>query len=262
MPLNEQAYQHLQNLILKSQFSYHKIYSKTKLAKELGISRTPFRDAIHRLAQEGYIDIIPNKGFQLHQLTKEDIYETLQIRSALESYCTFQICKDSDSPKAYKLFKELNKTMEKMNNIISSSHSIDDFCKYDFQFHTQIIKYLENEQFSSIFATLMYQINAFFFVKFPYSSIVPQSANRLPQHMSAVYLLSFEYILMAYPVTLPFLPGFFSSFQAVTLQFGSLPAFWLLLRCNLPYYTFSQLLPQSGHPRAFPDSSVFLYILD
>ena len=157
-PLNEQAYQHLQNLIMDNQFSYHEIYSETKLAKELGISRTPFRDAIHRLAQEGYIDIIPNKGFMLHQLSKEDVNETFQIRSALESYCTLQICKEANSRKARKLFKELNKIMEKMEKIMISSHSIDDFCEYDFRFHTQIINYLENEQFSSIFATFIYRM--------------------------------------------------------------------------------------------------------
>ena len=72
-PLNEQAYHHLQNLITTNQLSYQKIYSETKLSKELGISRTPFRDAVHRLAQEGYIDIIPSKGFMLHQLTRQDV---------------------------------------------------------------------------------------------------------------------------------------------------------------------------------------------
>lgn len=42
----------------------------------------------------------------LHQLSKEDVNETFQIRSALESYCTLQICKEANSRKAGKLFKE------------------------------------------------------------------------------------------------------------------------------------------------------------
>lgn len=41
IPLNEQAYQHLQNLIITNRLSYQEIYSETKLSKELGISRTP-----------------------------------------------------------------------------------------------------------------------------------------------------------------------------------------------------------------------------
>ena len=70
-PLNEQAYNYLQKLIMENHFSYQEVYSETKLSKELGISRTPLRDAVHRLAQEGYIDIIPSKGFMLHQMNRE-----------------------------------------------------------------------------------------------------------------------------------------------------------------------------------------------
>ena len=87
LPLNEQAYNYLQKLILENHFSYQEVYSETKLSKELGISRTPLRDAVHRLAQEGYIDIIPSKGFMLHQMNRKDVNETFQVRSALETYC-------------------------------------------------------------------------------------------------------------------------------------------------------------------------------
>ena len=124
IPLNEQAYQHLQNLIITNRLSYQEIYSETNLSKELGISRTPFRDAIHRLAQEGYIDIIPSKGFMLHQLSRKDVNETFQVRSALESYCTLQISKTFQSRNAKKLFKELDGIMEKLKRVLDSTQSI------------------------------------------------------------------------------------------------------------------------------------------
>ena len=114
MTLNEQAYEHLKKMITEDQLSYQEIYSETKLAKELGISRTPFRDAIHRLVQEGYIDIIPSKGFRLHQLTKQDVTETFQVRSALETYCTMEITRTHTSRKAKRLFRELRFNMEEM----------------------------------------------------------------------------------------------------------------------------------------------------
>ncbi len=158
LPLNEQAYQHLQKLILDNQLSYHEIYSETKLSKELGISRTPLRDAVHRLAQEGYIDIIPSKGFMLHQLNIDDVNETLQVRSALESYCTLQITKESDSSKAQQLFSELEELTRQMESIAQTSHSIDDFCQYDFRFHTRIIEYLDNQQFTALFSASMYRM--------------------------------------------------------------------------------------------------------
>lgn len=157
-PLNEQAFLHLKNMIMNNELSYQEIYSETKLSKELGISRTPFRDAIHRLAQEGYIDIIPSKGFCIHKLTKQDVDETFQVRSALECYCTFQIAKEARSRKAKKIFKELDLIMEELIKIMNTTQSIEDFCEYDFQFHNKIIEYLENEQFTSIFASFMYRM--------------------------------------------------------------------------------------------------------
>ena len=160
-PLNEQAYDHLQKLITDGQLSYHEIYSETKLAKELGISRTPFRDAIHRLAQEGYIDIIPSKGFRLHQITERDVIETFQIRTALETYCTMQIARDvkeKNNAGLRSYFKELDWLMENMKEVMENDQGIDEFCEYDFRFHRKIIDYLENEQFSSVFASFLYRM--------------------------------------------------------------------------------------------------------
>ncbi|MBC5743266.1 GntR family transcriptional regulator [Lachnospiraceae bacterium MD308] len=158
MPLNKQAFLHLKNMIINNELSYLEIYSETKLSKELGISRTPFRDAIHRLAQEGYIDIIPSKGFRIHKLTKQDVDETFQVRSALECYCTFQIAKESHTRKAKRLFKELDWIMEELTEILNTTQSIGDFCEYDFQFHNKIIDYLQNEQFTSVFSAFMYRM--------------------------------------------------------------------------------------------------------
>ena len=160
-PLNEQAYDHLQKLITDGQLSYHEIYSETKLAKELGISRTPFRDAIHRLAQEGYIDIIPSKGFRLHQITERDVIETFQIRTALETYCTMQIARDvkeKNNANLRPFFKELDWLMENMKEVMENDQGIDEFCEYDFRFHRKIIDYLENEQFSAVFASFLYRM--------------------------------------------------------------------------------------------------------
>ncbi len=158
IPLNEQAYQHLQNLILEGEFSYDRIYSETKLSKDLGISRTPFRDAVHRLAQEGYIDIIPSKGFMLHHLTRQDIDETFQVRSALECYCTLAIAKEHTHRPTKKLLKELRMLTDILKEILDSNGSIEEFCEYDFQFHSKIIDYSGNQQFSSIFAMFKYRM--------------------------------------------------------------------------------------------------------
>ena len=88
--LQQQAYDHIKNGILDQSFQYDQIYSESKLSLEIGISRTPVRDAVHRLYQEGLIDIIPNKGFILHKITNTEMMENQEIRSAIEGYCSRQ----------------------------------------------------------------------------------------------------------------------------------------------------------------------------
>ena len=61
-------------------------------------------------------------------------------------------------PAKRKAFKELDWIMECMNDIMETTHSIKEFSEYDFQFHTKIIDYLENEQFSNVFAMFMYRM--------------------------------------------------------------------------------------------------------
>ena len=156
--LNDQAYDYILDLIKTEKLSYQTIYSETQLSKEIGISRTPLRDAIHRLAQEGYIDILPSRGFQLHSLTRQDILETFQVRSALEGYCTLQITKHYQSQKAKKLFKELEYSTEKMYEIMMSTRSIQDFYEYDFQFHLKVIYFVDNQQFTTLFETFMHKM--------------------------------------------------------------------------------------------------------
>ena len=63
------------------------IYSETRLARELSISRTPIRDALNRLSRERYIDILPNKGFQLHKPDENDVREAYHVRLMIECYC-------------------------------------------------------------------------------------------------------------------------------------------------------------------------------
>ncbi|MCC8060893.1 MAG: GntR family transcriptional regulator [Clostridiales bacterium] len=157
-PLNEQAYLHLRRMVRSDAFERGKIYSETGVSKELGISRTPVRDAIHRLSQEGYIDIVPSKGFMLHHLTKQDVIETFQIRSAIETFCARRICEETDTPKAKRFLGEMDEIMERMYQIMATTKSIEEFCKYDFDFHTELVDYLENEQLSSIYGLYVHRM--------------------------------------------------------------------------------------------------------
>ena len=64
-PLQKVAYDHIKELVLSDSLSFNHIYSETSIAQDIGISRTPVRDALHFLSQEGLVDILPSKGFVL-----------------------------------------------------------------------------------------------------------------------------------------------------------------------------------------------------
>ncbi len=54
------------------------------LAKELGVSRTPVNNALSILAKEGYLDFIPNQGYSVHKLTREEADSLYEIRLILD----------------------------------------------------------------------------------------------------------------------------------------------------------------------------------
>jgi DNA-binding GntR family transcriptional regulator len=54
------------------------------LAKQLGVSRTPVNNALSILAKEGYLDFVPNQGYSVHKLTKEEAESLYEMREILE----------------------------------------------------------------------------------------------------------------------------------------------------------------------------------
>lgn len=158
--LKEQAYRYIKDLIMNNDLEYGVIYSETKLSKEIHISRTPCRDAIHLLAQEDYIDIIPSKGFCLHKITEKDLNETYQMRSAIECYCTRHLAKHCRDEKAQGCFLRLSELLEQMKNTMEHSHSIDEFWESDQKFHLEIINSIENSMFSKMFEHYMHKITS------------------------------------------------------------------------------------------------------
>ena len=85
--LKETAYEHVKKMILDNQFDYDIVYSERKTSTDIGVSRTPFHSALQQLEQEGYIDILPSRGFTLHKMSERDVEETFEIRSAIEFFC-------------------------------------------------------------------------------------------------------------------------------------------------------------------------------
>ena len=157
-PLNEQAYNYLQKLIMENHFSYQEVYSETKLSKELGISRTPMREALQCLSQDGYIDVIPSKGFRIRQLNQKDMKETIQIRCAIEGFCTQCLADEYNTPKGQRTIEKLGEILDKQKEAINLDDDYESFINYDHEFHLLLVNYIENEEINHMFQRLMYLI--------------------------------------------------------------------------------------------------------
>ncbi|MDO5387839.1 MAG: GntR family transcriptional regulator [Clostridia bacterium] len=156
--LQTEAYNYIKNLILSNKFDVDTLYSETKLSKEIGISRTPMREALQCLSQDGYITIYPSKGFMIRQLNQKDMRETIEIRCALEGFCTHVIASEINTQKAQRTINEMSKILELQKDTLEKNNDIDQFIDYDHQFHILLVNYINNEEANHIFQRLMYLI--------------------------------------------------------------------------------------------------------
>lgn len=154
--LQVQAYEYIKNMILEGVLEYDAIYSETRIAKEIGISRTPMRDAIQYLSQERYIDIIPNKGFQLHRMSMEDFTQTYQIRTAIEGYCARQLAMECDTAIGEKTIQQLAVFLNRQKEEIDGT--VELYLEADTGFHKTLVEYTENQELIKLFDTYIYRM--------------------------------------------------------------------------------------------------------
>lgn len=155
--LQQQAYDYIKDLIHRD-MDYQKIYSESKLALEMGISRTPVRDAVHRLYQENLVDVIPNKGFILHRVTQRDIMEHYEVRSAIEGYCARKAAHEVQTEAGQELLQALEDSLERQREIFNFGEGVEAFAQEDQKYHGLFVSYSGNTLFEAMFGQYMYQV--------------------------------------------------------------------------------------------------------
>ncbi len=84
--LGQEATQLLRKMLLNGHFNAGERLVEDRIAQDLGISRTPLREALHRLAQEGILEKRPSGGYILRDLQRTEIEDAINIRAMLESH--------------------------------------------------------------------------------------------------------------------------------------------------------------------------------
>lgn len=152
------AYSHIKERILSGELLPDTLYSETRLSAELGISRTPIREALQCLSQDGYITIVPSRGFKIRTLNDTDMEQSIQVRCAIEGYCAYLLCKDIKNRKAQRLMRRLQELLEDMEDAMEADDGHESFMSADHNFHLALVSYAGNEEFDQLFQRLMYLI--------------------------------------------------------------------------------------------------------
>ena len=91
--LREKAYRAIKDRIVSGQYRPGQPLNEKEIIQELQISRTPFREAINALNEENLVQIFPNRGIFVRELTLRDVSDGFEISLLLEPYVVQLACK-------------------------------------------------------------------------------------------------------------------------------------------------------------------------
>ena len=92
IPVREKTYEYLKAGIFSGRFRPGERLAEEHLAEELGVSRTPVREALHKLEQDGLIEPLESRGFCIPSDSPEEIEDLFELRTVLEGYTLKIIC--------------------------------------------------------------------------------------------------------------------------------------------------------------------------
>jgi DNA-binding GntR family transcriptional regulator len=133
--IRKKVYEHVREQILSGQIAPKERLIETKIAQDIGTSRTPVREALHSLEMEGLIESIPRIGYTVKAISDREVVELWEIRCLLEGLAVRWAVEKA----AKKLVKELKKNIVRAEEQVSRGN-LDVFVELDGQFHETIAR--------------------------------------------------------------------------------------------------------------------------
>lgn len=133
--IRRKVYNHLREQILSGQIAPQQRLIETKIAREIGTSRTPVREALHNLEVEGLIESIPRVGYRVKCLNPTEVEEICAIRATIEGMAADWAMNKAPG----KLVTELKRNIAQSEKAIARG-AVKDFVELDAQFHESIAR--------------------------------------------------------------------------------------------------------------------------
>ncbi|MBZ4688579.1 MAG: hypothetical protein PWQ96_1688 [Clostridia bacterium] len=151
--LKEQVYNYLREAIINDEFEMGKLYSDQWVADQLGVSRTPVREAVQQLKHEGLLEVVPYKGFKVKTLSETEINEVFEVRDAIEGFCIKKLIKNQDTREAKELLEKLEKIIAEQKKSYANN-SRRDFWDTDRLFHSSIVSFSNNRILEDVYRSM------------------------------------------------------------------------------------------------------------
>lgn len=139
LPLRDVVFYTLRQAILKGELEPGERLMEMQLAEQLGVSRTPIREAIRKLELEGLVLMIPRRGAIVAKITEKDLKDVLEVRASLERLSTKLACERMEE----ETIEELREAQEAFKAALRGD-DITLQAQKDVEFHDVIYKSTNN----------------------------------------------------------------------------------------------------------------------
>jgi len=144
---SDRAYRTLKARLRENEYLPGQFLSENLLAKEFGMSRTPVREAVQRLAREGLLNVFPKRGIMISALSIDDVEEVYAIREALEGCAAGIVAARADRDDVARL-------QEILERVTNASPDVVELIELDHAFHAEIARQTSNRRLQSLLANM------------------------------------------------------------------------------------------------------------
>jgi DNA-binding GntR family transcriptional regulator len=129
------AYREIRRRILENRYTPSQQVLEHELAADLGMSRTPVREALVRLQNENFVQIVPRHGMRVVPLSLRDLYDMYEVLTALELTAIDRLVKSRPDGR---VLRPLEEALDEMDSALAQG-SVDRWVKGDESFHRLLI---------------------------------------------------------------------------------------------------------------------------
>lgn len=153
LPLRDVVFQTLRRAIISGDFEPGERLMEIGLAKKLGVSRTPVREAIRMLELEGLVVMVPRRGAEVARITIKDLKDSLEVRMAIEELAVSLACERITEEEKRKLM-QVNEEFK----MLILNKKVPDIVEGDVRFHDAIFEATKNRRLISTAHSLREQV--------------------------------------------------------------------------------------------------------